>query len=125
MSGGLSASGGQLAVGGLPAAGGVSGPDLWADGQYAAQIIAEPVRGDQTAAGLPVRVPRANLLPGSAGGGRPAGHGLASRQAGGGRAKAPVAQRSPELARSRLSGLQGGIRRAKGHAPGTGEENGR
>ena len=77
------ASGGQLAFGGLPAAGGVSGPDLWADGQYAAQVIAEPVRGDQTAAGLPVRVPRANLLPGSAGGGRPAGHGLASRQAGG------------------------------------------
>ena len=118
------------ASGGLPVrracrAGGVSGPDLWADGQYAAQVIAEPVRGDQTAAGLPVRVPRANLLPGSAGGDRSAGPGLASRQAGRGGAKAPVAQRSPELARSRLSGLQGGIRRAKGNKPGTGEENGR
>jgi hypothetical protein len=93
----------------LPVRGGPSGPGLWADDQHAAQIIAEPVRGDHTAAGLPVRVPRANLLPGSAGGGR----------------SADAARRSPELVRSRLDGFQGGIRRAKGEEPGTGEENGR
>jgi hypothetical protein len=29
------------------------------------------------------------------------------------------------LIRSRLNGFQGGIRRAKGEEPGTGEENGR
>ena len=40
--------------------------DGWAEGKRAAQIVANPVRGDQTAAGLPVRVPRANLIPGSA-----------------------------------------------------------
>jgi hypothetical protein len=80
----------------LPVPGGVDGAD----------------RGDRTAAGLPVRVPRANLLPGSADGGRTA--------------KGPAApQRSPELVRSRLSGFQGGIRRAQGQEPGTGEETGR
>src|SRR5579859_4732502 len=47
----------------------------WATGKHAAQIMAEPVRGDLTAAGLPTRVPRANLIPGSAGAGRPAGSG--------------------------------------------------
>ena len=40
---------------------------------HAAQIIAEPVHGDRTAAGLPVRVPRANLIAGSAGGHRAGG----------------------------------------------------
>jgi signal transduction histidine kinase len=70
------------------------------------------VSGDQTAVGLPVRVPRANLLPGSADGGRAA--------------QVPAApQRSPELVRNRLSGFQGGIRRAQDQASGTGEENGR
>ena len=49
------------------------GTDGWAEGRQAAQIIAEPVRGDHTAAGLPTRVPQANLIPGSAGGGRQAG----------------------------------------------------
>jgi hypothetical protein len=109
----------------LPVRGGPSGPDLWADDQHAAHVIADPVRGDQTAAGLPVRVPRANLLPGSAGGGRSADD-AAGGQAGGRAARRPAAvQRSPELIRSRLNGFQGGIRRAKGEEPGTGEENGR
>ena len=52
--------------------------DGWAEGKHAAQIVADPVRGDHTAAGLPVRVPRANLIPGSAGGHR-AGNGATSR----------------------------------------------
>ena len=112
--------------------------DGWAEGKHAAQIVADPVRGDHTAAGLPVRVPRANLIPGSAGGHR-AGSGATSRppdgRPGDGRASdsrasvsrgaqaAPAARapRSPELARNRLSGFQRGTRRAKGQTPHAGE----
>ena len=127
--------GGQPVQGGLPVPGMLpvpgscmpSGPSLWAEGQHAAQIIAKPVHGDQTAAGLPVRVPRANLLPGSAGGGQPAGNGAGGRRTGGRAPQLPAADRSPDLARNRLSGFQGGIREAKDQdqASGTGEENGR
>ena len=102
----------------LPQAGGrLSATDRWAEGRHAAQIIADPVRGDHTAAGLPVRVPRANLIPGSAGGGR-AGSGANSRPADG----QEIPERSPDMARSRLGGFQGGIRRAKSQEPGAGEE---
>ena len=107
--------------------------DGWAEGKHAAQIVADPVRGDQTAAGLPVRVPRANLIPGSAGGHR-AGSGATSRPPDGrpgdgrpsdsrGAQAAPAARapRSPELARNRLSGFQRGTRRAKGQTPHAGE----
>jgi len=110
-----------------------AGADEWAEGKHAAQIVADPVRGDHTAAGLPVRVPRANLIPGSAGGHR-AGSGPTSRPPDGrpadsrpadGRgaqaASAARAPRSPELARSRLSGFQRGTRRAKGQTPHAGE----
>ena len=73
---------GELTVPGeLPVQGGPSGPGSWADDQHAAQVIANPVRGDHTAAGLPVRVPRANLLPGSAGGGRSADDAAGGRPA--------------------------------------------
>jgi signal transduction histidine kinase len=97
--------------------------DAWAVGKHAAQIIAEPVRGESTAAGLPVRVPQANLLPGSLGGG---GRGTAGRPAAGYDAPNSTAPnstapnstaprpRSPDLARSRLSGFQRGALRAKG-----------
>ena len=118
-----------------PASGGwrAGADDGWAEGKHAAQIVADPVRGDQTAAGLPVRVPRANLIAGSAGGHR-AGSGATSRPPDGrpadsrpadGRgaqaASAARAPRSPELARSRLSGFQRGTRRAKGQTPHAGE----
>jgi hypothetical protein len=110
-----------------------SGPvpsDSWAEGRHAAQIIADPVRGDHTVAGLPVRVPQANLIHGSAGGrradsavpGRPAETHEAQTPA-----QTPAAgtgpQRSPELARSLLSGFQRGAHRAEGEgrAPATGE----
>jgi signal transduction histidine kinase len=102
---------------GLPGPGGLAGAGSWADNRLADPVIADPgrgvsVSGDHTAVGLPVRVPRANLLPGSADGGRAA--------------QVPAApQRSPELVRSRLTGFQGGIRRAKDQSSGTGEENGR
>ena len=54
-----------------------------------------------------------------------AGNGTAGRQTGGRAVQVPVADRSPELARNRLSGFQGGIRLAKNQEPGTEEENGR
>ncbi|HEV2255570.1 MAG TPA: hypothetical protein VGS06_20535, partial [Streptosporangiaceae bacterium] len=98
--------------------------DGWTVGRHAAQIIAEPVRGDLTSAGLPTRVPQANLIPGSAGGGRSAGAGAPSRPGSGPEAQAPVtprSPRSPDVARSRLSGFQRGGRRAKGLTPDDGE----
>ncbi len=95
---------------------GVAGTDGWAVGKHAAQIIAEPVRGEYTAAGLPTRVPQANLIPGSAGGGRAgAGH-----PGSGPEAQEPATPRSPrsaDVARDRLSGFQRGVRRAKGLSP--------
>jgi len=120
------AGNGGTPPGAAPQAGGdrPSGTDAWAEGRHAAQIIADPVRGDSTAAGLPVRVPRANLLPGSAGGGRQADSGVTSRPADGHEPRTPAAsrpQRSPEMARSRLSGFQRGARRAEGQTPRTAE----
>jgi signal transduction histidine kinase len=104
--------------------GGSSGADRWAEGRHAAQIIADPVRGDGTVAGLPTRVPRANLIPGSASGGRPADSRVTSRPADGHQPQTPSSpppHRSPEMARSRLSGFQRGARRAEGQTPRTAE----
>ena len=120
------AGNGGTPPGAAPQAGGgmLSGTDGWAEGRHAAQIIADPVRGDSTAAGLPVRVPRANLLPGSAGSGRQADSGVTSRSADAHEPRtsaAPRPQRSPEMARSRLSGFQRGARRAEGQTPRTAE----
>jgi hypothetical protein len=97
--------------------------DGWAGGQQAAQIIANPVRGDRTVAGMPVRVPNANLLPGSA----PGGQRVAGRLAGGPDGQTPTLQRqqSAETARSRLSGFQRGARRAEGQTSHAGERTDR
>jgi signal transduction histidine kinase len=97
--------------------------DAWAEGRQAAQIIANPVRGDRTVAGMPVRVPHANLLPGSVDGGQR----VASGPADGHQGQTPTVlpQRSPEMIRSRLSGFQRGARRAEGQTPHTGERTGR
>ena len=108
------------------ASGGGFGTDRWAEGRQAAQIIADPVRGDRTVAGLPVRLPRANLIPGSVGGGRHADSRATSRPADGHdgstlAAPQPEPQRSPDLARSRLTGFQRGTRRAEGQASRTEE----
>ena len=97
------------------------GTEGWAESRQAARIVADPVRGDRTTAGLPMRVPRANLLPGSAGGAHRAG--APSRPA----ARepqvpaAPRPQRSPDIARTRLSGFQSGVRRAKSETTRAGE----
>ncbi len=83
----------------------------------------EPVSGGTTGAGLPVRVPQANRVPS----GQPAGaaHGHDSRLSGATTAPLPappaVQRRSPEAARSRLSGFQHGTRRAEAHGPRSGE----
>jgi len=117
---------GAVGTSGTSSTSGTSGTEGWAPGRHAAQIISEPVRGDLTAAGLPTRVPQANLIPGSAGGTRPAG-GAASRPGSGPEAQAPTtprSPRSPDVARNRLSGFQRGVRRAKGltpNAPDSGE----
>jgi signal transduction histidine kinase len=105
-------------------------PSPWGPGgRRPADIVSDPVQGEQTSAGLPMRVPKANLIPGSAPGGRGGGPGggmaASSMGAGGGNESqpmsAPLPQRSPEQARSRLSGFQRGARRAESQPPRAGE----
>jgi signal transduction histidine kinase len=68
------------------------------DGWRAAQTVASPATGAMTSAGLPRRVPRANLVPGSVGDPEMSGGGLS---------------RSPEEVRSRLASFQRGVREAR------------
>jgi hypothetical protein len=99
----------------------------------AAAAYAERANGDQSTAGLPLRVPRAGRGPG---GGPPDGQGavLPGRTPGvpaAGSGGSPLPQRSPDQARSRLAGFQRGTRRAEGqggsggNAPQSGEGTGR
>ena len=81
---------------------------------------ADPVYGDQTGSGLPLRVPLANLIPGSIDNTRQAGSTMPGFQA----AQPPAQswhERSPEIARSRMSGFQRGVRRGKSQTPRAGE----
>jgi signal transduction histidine kinase len=78
-----------------------------------------PVLGQLTAAGLPQRIPRANMVPGSVGGPaaerRPAP--AAERRAPAGDDPVPAgSRRSPDVARARLAGFQRGTRRAESTA---------
>jgi hypothetical protein len=82
----------------------------------------EPASGGLTGAGLPVRVPQANGAPS----GQPApSRGSDSRLASAATAPLPapptLPRRSPEAARSRLSGFQHGTRRAEAQASRSGE----
>lgn len=86
-----------------------------------------PLAGDQTASGLPVRVPRANMPPGTAPASPPpdsqpglparsagaSGQSASGAQATGGGGDKLLPKRSPDQARSRLSGFQRGTRRAE------------
>jgi hypothetical protein len=63
------------------------------EGFRAAQTVVSPTAERMTSAGLPKRVPSANLVPGSIGGQRPA-------------AAAAVPGRSPEAMRARLKGFK-------------------
>jgi signal transduction histidine kinase len=78
------------------------------EGYKAARIAASPEAGATTTAGLPKRVPRANLVPGSVGGG-----GEETQEA------APA--RSAETIRNRMSSFQRGIREARAAGPQTEE----
>ena len=86
------------------------------EGWRAAQAVASPAAGETTQAGLPRRVPRANLVPGSVGGGVPGapdGHpGPGSHEAA---AEAPA--RSADAARSRMASFQRGAREGRAAAP--------
>jgi signal transduction histidine kinase len=88
------------------APGGSAEQDAWTSpadaGWRAAQVVATPVVGEETQAGLPRRVPQANLVPGSVGNGAREGEEAA---------EAPA--RSADEARSRLSGFQRGMRRGR------------
>jgi hypothetical protein len=100
-----------------------SGAEAWA-GWRTAETLTAPARGERTVAGLPTRVPGANLFPGTASGAEawdttemPV---LGSRQPGYEAPQprhertAPQHSRSPEMIRSRLSGFQLGSRQAEG-----------
>ena len=81
------------------------------EGWRAAQAVATPAAGETTQAGLPRRVPRANLVPGSVGGN--GGQGSAGSPET--EAEAPV--RSPDAARSRMASFQRGVREGRAAAP--------
>ena len=72
-------------------------------GWQAAEVARAPVFADTTEAGLPKRVPKANLVPGGAGPAEPV---------------PPVPGRSASQTRQRLSSFQQGIRKARATAPG-------
>jgi signal transduction histidine kinase len=73
------------------------------EGWRAARVVATPEAGETTTAGLPQRVPRANLVPGSVGG---------TEQA---EDAQPV--RSAETIRNRMSSFQRGVREARAAGP--------
>jgi hypothetical protein len=81
------------------------------EGWRAAQVVASPAAGETTHAGLPRRVPRANLVPGSVGSG-----GTGSQDT---VAEAPA--RSADAVRSRMSSFQRGVREGRAAAPQTEE----
>jgi signal transduction histidine kinase len=95
-----------------------AGPSSWTspadEGWRAAEAVAVPAAGDTTQAGLPRRVPRANLVPGSVGTGSAQGSQETATEA-------PV--RSPDAARSRMASFQRGVREGRAAAPPQTEES--
>ncbi|HET6192019.1 MAG TPA: hypothetical protein VFE59_34045, partial [Trebonia sp.] len=79
------------------------------EGWRAAQAAAAPNADETTTAGLPKRVPRANLVPGSVGSGEAAPE------------TAAPPSRSADDIRSRMSSFQRGVREARAAAPQTEE----
>ncbi|MBV9382771.1 MAG: hypothetical protein JO242_19175, partial [Streptosporangiaceae bacterium] len=75
------------------------------EGWRAARVVASPAAGETTSAGLPKRVPRANLVPGSVGGGAEDAEAAA------------VPSRSADAVRSRMASFQRGVREARAAAP--------
>jgi hypothetical protein len=75
------------------------------EGYRAARVAAEPASDETTTAGLPKRTPRANLVPGSVGGG-----------SGSEEAESAPPARSAETIRSRMASFQRGVRDARATA---------
>jgi signal transduction histidine kinase len=73
------------------------------EGWLAAKVVASPEAGETTTAGLPKRVPRANLVPGSVGGGEDT--------------EAAPPARSADTIRNRMASFQRGVREARAAAP--------
>lgn len=86
------------------------------EGWKAAQAAAKPVAAGLTTKGLPKRVPKSNLVPGSAGG------------TGAAKATPPVIPpRSADAVRGRLSSFHQGLRQGRDaatsdHEPGSGQD---
>ncbi|MEZ0106971.1 signal transduction histidine kinase [Catenulispora sp. EB89] len=80
------------------------------DGWKAAQVVSKPVAAGLTPKGLPKRVPRSNLVPGSAD-----GSGAAKT------APSPIPARSAEAVRSRLASFHNGLRQGRDAAGTPGE----
>jgi hypothetical protein len=97
-----------------PDGGGTAAEPAWSspadEGWRAAETVAAPSTGTTTTAGLPRRVPRANLVPGSVGEPAAAGDDSAAGPA-----------RSADEVRSRLTSFQRGVREARAAAPKTEE----
>jgi len=81
------------------------------EGWRAAEVVHTPSSGGVTAAGLPKRVPQANLVPGTA-----------APAADGGHESAPT--RSAAATRDRFASFQRGVRRGRAAAAGDGEGDG-
>jgi signal transduction histidine kinase len=75
------------------------------EGYRAARVAAEPASDETTTAGLPKRTPRANLVPGSVGGG-----------SGGEETESAPPARSAETIRNRMASFQRGVRDARATA---------
>jgi hypothetical protein len=76
------------------------------EGYRAARVAATPAAGENTTAGLPKRVPRANLVPGSVGIG-----------SGGEETESAPPVRSADTIRNRMASFQRGVREARTAAP--------
>jgi len=89
---------------------GTPGKPVWTspsdEGWHAAEVVVAPAAGPTTSSGLPRRVPRANLVPGSVGGPP---------------AETQSPSRSAESVRSRMASFQQGVRDARAAATQTEE----
>ena len=91
-------------------------------GWRAAETVAAPTTGATTSAGLPRRVPRANLVPGSVGEpAAPSESESGGGDGGGGGGGGGGPSRSADEVRSRLASFQRGVREARAAAPKTEE----
>jgi signal transduction histidine kinase len=91
-------------------------PPDWGENHSSAGSTAQSAAGEQTVAGLPVRVPRASRAPGGGASDGEAGSipGTTTMGRGSGSDGKSLPQRSPDQARSRLAGFQRGTRKAEG-----------